>query len=230
MFYHWIVRPFFLSLLRILYALLGGFRCEGREYVPRRGGLLVTPNHISDADPTAIALALPRPCYYMAKEELFQKPILGPLIRLLRAFPVKRYTADRAALRQTEQLLEEGEAVVLFPEGKVSEDGQLQPLLPGALLVAQRANVPLLPAVIFGTDRLLPYAAVLPRHARRRILVRFGRPITVEELTGGLRGSEGLKQGAERLRAILLSLQQSADVPQTEPNQEADPNLAKSRV
>src|ERR1043166_1303809 len=112
MLYHWIVRPFCLLALRILYTLLGGFRVEGRENIPRQGGVLITPNHISDADPTAVALAVPRPCWFMAKSELFETPILGPILRLVHGFPVKRYTADRAALRLTEQLLEQGEAVV----------------------------------------------------------------------------------------------------------------------
>src|SRR5437870_5327481 len=96
----WIVRPLFLLILRTLYALLGGFRAEGRENVPHRGGVLITPNHIADADPTAMALAVPRSCYFMAKSELFETPILGPLLRLVRGFPVKRYSADRAALRK----------------------------------------------------------------------------------------------------------------------------------
>jgi 1-acyl-sn-glycerol-3-phosphate acyltransferase len=126
---------------------------------------------------------------------------------------VKRYSADRAALRYAEELLEQGEAVVIFPEGKLSEDGTLQALLPGALLVAQRAQVPVLPAVISGTNSLLPYGAQFPQHAHRRIVVRFGPPVTVEQLTGGIKGSEGLKRGAEHLFAILCALQEKKPYP-----------------
>ena len=202
-----ILRSLVWLTLHTLYALLGGIRYTGRENVPRTGGVLVTPNHISDADPTAIGLALPRSSYFMAKEELFQMPLLGPFIRMMHGFPVKRYSADRSALRLAEQLLKKGEAVVIFPEGKLSEDGQIQELLPGVLLIAQRAGVPILPTVIEGTDALMPYGKVLPRPAHRRILVRFGTPVTVEALTGGEKGGDALRQGAERLRALMLELQ-----------------------
>src|SRR5579862_1573065 len=117
-----IVRSIVWVLLRILYTVLGGIRLEGRANVPRKGGVMVTPNHISDADPPTMGFALPRFCYFMAKEELFQIRIIGPLIRWLHGFPVKRYTADRAALRRAEELLKVGEAVIIFPEGKISED------------------------------------------------------------------------------------------------------------
>jgi 1-acyl-sn-glycerol-3-phosphate acyltransferase len=79
-------------------------------------------------------------------------------------------------------------------------------LLPGALLAAQRANVPILPTVILGTNYLMPYGKLIPRPAGRRMIVRFGKPVTVAELTNGERGGEGLKAGAERLGEILRDL------------------------
>jgi 1-acyl-sn-glycerol-3-phosphate acyltransferase len=210
---YWLIRPIAWVIFRLIYALLGGLRFEGRENVPLTGGVLITPNHISDADPPTVGLALPRACYIMAKEELFQMRIIGPIIRWLHGFPIKRYTADRTALRTAEQLLERGEAVVIFPEGKLSEDGQLQELLPGALLVAHRANAPIVPTILLGTDSLMPYGKVWPRHAHRRIVVRFGRPVTVAELTGGQKGGEALKRGAERLREVMLAIQQGQPYP-----------------
>jgi len=217
-----IVRAIAWLIFRITVALLGGFRHEGRENVPKTGGVLITPNHISDADPPIVGIALPRSCYFMAKEELFQIRLIGPFIRLLHGFPVKRYTADRAALRYTEQLLERGEAVVIFPEGKLSEDGKLQEFLPGALLVAQRTGVPIVPTIIEGTDSLMPYGKLVPQHAHRRIIVRFGHPVTLAELTGGAKGGEALKQGAERLREIMRALQQG-DTASVQPRVSAPP-------
>lgn len=205
---YWILRLILLVVLRFLYTCLGGIRFEGREWVPRKGGVLITPNHISDADPTAVGLALPRACYFMAKEELFQIRLLGPFLRVMRTFPVRRYSADRGALARAERLLRQGEAVVIFPEGRLSEDGSLQELLPGALLVAQRTGVPIVPTIIEGTDRLIPYGQLMPRHAGRRIVIRFGPPVTFAELAGGQQGSEALRVAAQRLREILLELQQ----------------------
>ncbi len=204
---YFIVRPIVWLLLQIAYAIYGGIRYVGRENVPRRGGVLITPNHISDADPTAIGLALPRSCYVMAKEEIFSMGFLGTLSRWLHGFPVKRYTADRAALRYAEDLLKRGEAVVMFPEGKLSEDGTLQPILPGALLIAQRAGVPIIPTVIEGTDSLLPYGEKRPRHAGRQIVVRFGAPVSAADLMSGAKGGNALRGGAERLHGLLRTMQ-----------------------
>ena len=213
----WIFRPIAWVTFHILYAIFGGIRFEGRENVPRTGGVLITPNHISDADPPAIGIALPRSCYVMAKEELFQMKIIGPMIRWIHGFPVKRYTADRAALRYAQERLEEGHAVVIFPEGKLSETGQLQLLLPGVLLIAKAANVPIVPTILEGTDSLMPYGKVWPRFAGRKVIVRFGPPVTVAELTGGAKGGEATRQGAERLRELMLALQQGKPYPKFEP-------------
>ena len=210
----WLIRPIAWVVLRSLYFLFGGIRFEGREHVPRTGGVLVTPNHISDADPPTIAVALPRSCWIMAKEEIFAIKVIGPLTKWLHGFPVKRYTADRAALRRAEDLLKHGEAVVIFPEGKISENGALQPLLPGALLVARAADVPIVPTVIIGTNRLMPYGSLIPRPTGRPTIIRFGPPVTIAQLTGGARGGDGLRIGAERLREVLDALQKGQPYPE----------------
>lgn len=208
----WLIRPIAWVLIHLVYLVCGGIRFEGRQHVPKKGGVLITPNHISDADPPTIGVALPRACYFMAKSELFTG-LLGKVIRWLHGFPVKRYTADRTALRYAEERLKEGEAVVIFPEGKLSEDGNLQPVLPGVLLVAQHANVPIVPTIIEGTDRLMPYGKLTPRPAGRHIIVRFGPPVTFAELSGGEKGSEGVKRGAERLGELMRALQQNQPYP-----------------
>jgi 1-acyl-sn-glycerol-3-phosphate acyltransferase len=205
---YFIVRPIVWVLLHIVYAIYGGICFEGRDNVPRKGGALVTPNHISDVDPTAVGLALPRSCYVMAKEEIFSMGFLGVLSRWLHGFPVKRYTADRTALRYAEALLKRGEVVVMFPEGKLSEDGTLQPLYPGALLIAERAGVPIIPTIIEGTNSLLPYGETRLRRTDNGVKVSFGKPVTVSELTGGGNGGGALKAGARRLHALLLAMQQ----------------------
>jgi 1-acyl-sn-glycerol-3-phosphate acyltransferase len=203
---YYLLRPLFRAIARLVIALLGGLHIEGIENVPKSGPLLVTPNHNSDCDPIVVGVTLPRLAYYMAKSELFSIPVLGPLIRAMRGFPVRRGTADRTALRHAESLLKVGEAVVVFPEGQLSVTGRLQPLNPGVVMMAMHCGAPILPVALIGTSRLLPYGKLIPRPARQRIVVRFGQPISIEVLTGGLKGREGLEQGIERLTQTLASL------------------------
>lgn len=211
---YYLLKPILWILIRITYTLCGGLRIEGRENVPRSGGVLILPNHISDADPPTVVFALPRGSYVMAKEELFAQKVVGPIIRWMHGFPVKRYTADRAALRTAQAHLEAGRVVVIFPEGKISEDAVLQPLLPGSLLVAQRAKVPIVPTIIIGTNLLVPYAKLTPRPMGQRAVVRFGKPVTVEQLTRN--GADSLKVATERMYHLLLALQRGDPYPDLE--------------
>lgn len=204
----WFIKAIGSVALNVCYILCGGIRFEGRQNVPAQGGVVIAPNHISDWDPPTVVFALPRHCWTMAKEEIFRWKLVGPLVRWLHGFPVKRGSPDRAALRRAEHLLKQGEAVLIFPEGKTSEDGRLQQLLPGALLVAREADVPIVPTVIFGTDRLVPFGQWYPRPMGRPIIVRFGPPVRVDQLTGGMKGGDALRRGAERLGEILMALQQ----------------------
>ncbi len=214
---YWFIRPIAWVVFHLLYLFFGGIRFEGRENVPQTGGILITPNHISDADPPTVAIALPRAAWVMAKEEIFSMRIIGPFSRWLHGFPVKRYTADRAALRRAEELLKAGEAVIIFPEGKLSPDGIIQPLLPGVLLIAKSADVSIVPTVLIGTERIIPYGSTVPRRSGKRTIVRFGPPVTVAELTGGGKGSAAMHRGAERLRELMLAVQRGEPYPPMPP-------------
>lgn len=112
----------------------------------------------------------------MAKSELFGIPILGSVMRAFGAFPVRRGEPDRAALRTAIQFLKAGEVVGMFPEGALTESGELQPIMPGAGLVARQAGVPVICVGLRNTERVLPYGAVVPRPGWRRIWAVWGEP------------------------------------------------------
>jgi 1-acyl-sn-glycerol-3-phosphate acyltransferase len=198
-------------VMRLAYRLLGRLRVEGAANVPRKGSVILAPNHVSAADWPAVGVAAPRALWFMAKEEMFAMPVLGPLIRICRAFPVRRESADRAALRTTEVLLGEGEAVVIFPEGRVSEDARLQPLKPGVALLALRTGAAVVPVALLGTERLLPFGEHVPRPVWKPVVVRFGPPIPLEDLRepgrpgGTSRASleDATRRLEEALRALL---------------------------
>jgi 1-acyl-sn-glycerol-3-phosphate acyltransferase len=211
-------------LLRPIYFIFvrGGLCFEGQENIPREGGVLITPNHVCYADPPTVAMAAPRHAYIMAWDALFKIPVLGTLIRWLRAFPVKPGTADRQALKFAQEKLKEGEAVIIFPEGGVSPTGEMMPLRAGVLMIAQHANVPIIPTIVENTNLMLPYEEVKPRFIKEHILVRFGKPVTVAELTGGVHGGEGYKIGAERLYQLMRALQENKPYPAFEPIAKGD--------
>jgi 1-acyl-sn-glycerol-3-phosphate acyltransferase len=114
-------------LTRVVNAL-GGVRVEGRERLPQSGAVILAANHVSYLDPPLMGLvAAPRPLWYMAKAPLFRVPVLGAVMRLFRSFPVRPDAADREALRKAGEILAAGEALLIFPEGGCSDDGELQP-------------------------------------------------------------------------------------------------------
>ncbi len=191
----------------IIFQGLGGLRIKSKSQVPRRGGVMLCPNHVCDIDPAALYVAMPRRAHYMAKAELFDMRFVGGLIRLCRAFPIKRDTADRSALRHAEELLRAGEAVVIFPEGGGNDENTLQPLQPGALLLALRTKVPVVPIALKNTALVLPYGAVRPQHSPRAVEVVFGEPLDLSDLYG--------KKGAalEATRRLTERLAQMLDQP-----------------
>lgn len=158
----------------ILFTLLGPTRIFGRKRVPRRGGLLILANHRADVDPVLVQMACPRPVYFMAKSELFGMRLLGWAIRFFRAFPVRRGEPDREAIKKAVAYLKAGETVCVFPEGELSESGQMLPLKPGVALIVRMAQVPVICLGLEGTRRILPYGKLIPRPAFGWVTARWG--------------------------------------------------------
>ncbi|MCU0566274.1 MAG: 1-acyl-sn-glycerol-3-phosphate acyltransferase [Oculatellaceae cyanobacterium Prado106] len=168
MFYHlfkWsIVSP-------MLYAYFRG-RIEGAEKVPQQGGLIVVANHASDFDPPLLSNCMRRPVSFMAKEELFQVPVLKQAIQIYGAYPVKRGSADRSAIRAALAQLEAGWAVGLFVEGTRTPDERISNPKLGAAMIAAKAQVPLLPVSLWGTSKIIAKGSPWPRPAP--VTVRIG--------------------------------------------------------
>lgn len=194
--------PITLALRGVLRCLAPRYRVTGRGNIPTRGPVLLAPNHIADLDPPAIMLSACRPLWFMAKKELFEMPVLGDFIAFAQAFPVERGGADRVALKRAETLLKAGQGVVVFPEGRLSENGELQPLLPGVAMLALRAGVPVVPVGLCGTNAILPYGQSIPRPTLARVSVHFGAPLDFSDLAA-LSSREQRSSALERLEKAL---------------------------
>lgn len=142
------------AILLVIVRATIGLRIEGLGRLPPSGPLLVVANHLHNADPVLLAIAFPRPLYFMAKRELFERRAVGAFLRFLGAFAVDRGKADRQAIRVAEHALSVGEAVAMFPEGTRSPNGRLGRGQPGAGLIAIRARAPIVAVAITGTERL----------------------------------------------------------------------------
>src|SRR3990172_308380 len=112
------------------------FRYFGREHVPRSGAVLLLSNHQSPLDPVLVGRGSPRPLYYLARRSLFFWP-LSWLIRSLGAVPVDREGTSPSSLKIAVEILKQGEALVVFPEGTRTVDGNIGPLKHGFCLLAR---------------------------------------------------------------------------------------------
>jgi 1-acyl-sn-glycerol-3-phosphate acyltransferase len=182
--------------------LAGGlFAVNGRQNVPLAGPLLICPNHASTIDPPLVPAFLPRDdTWSMAKVEYFDKAFTRWLFSHYHAFPVVRHSADRKALKRAREVLQQGQALLVYPEGTRVKEGGLKDAEPGAGFLAQLTQTPVLPVALIGTRDCFPPRAIIPR--RTRVEVIFGRPFRVAE-----RHSDGSKvTRQEAADAIMLAV------------------------
>ena len=189
---------FLRALVRVFFALFYPIRAKGTAYFPQEGPVLLCANHESLADPVAIICALNRPVRFMAKKEVMDVPVLGWLLRSLGAFGVDRGSGDLAAVRSALNILKEGHALGIFPQGSRSwkSGGDFQN---GAALIALRSGVPVVPVHIHSRARLF-----------RPLRLTFG-PAVELNLAENRMNSQALAQATARIQEAVYALKWDKD-------------------
>ena len=172
------------NALWVICKVLFRLRIEGRGHEPARGPFIVAANHASAIDPPIVGMALKHKAAYMAKHELLQAPVLGPLLHSIGVFPVRRGEPDRKAIRRSLEVLESGGVLVMFPEGTRSLDGRLRAPEPGAAMIALRTGAAVMPVAVINSQRILPKGARRPK--MQRVTVRMGPLLAVPKIDGRL--------------------------------------------
>jgi 1-acyl-sn-glycerol-3-phosphate acyltransferase len=174
----------------------------GREHVPDVGPVVLAPIHRSFLDFLFTPVVTDRKLFFMAKDSLWRSGFLRRLLPVVGVFPVNRDGADREALHRAEEVLREGQVLVMFPEGGRQSGDAVQPLRDGVAFLAARTNATIVPMGIGGSDRSMPKGAKFPKPVRVTVVV--GEPLPAPERTeGGRVPRSAIRKASEALQAAI---------------------------
>src|SRR3954447_12782273 len=145
----------------------------GREHVPTEGPVIFAANHRSFLDPFVIGTLVRRPVYYVAKRELFRPRLMAWFLNALGAFPVDRGAGDKEMLQTAREILDRGDALVIFPEGTRVRPGSLGRAKRGVGRLALESGAPVVPVAVIGTEAIRRGWRIRPHKVR----IRVGRPL-----------------------------------------------------
>jgi len=196
---------------------------HGVDNIPREGACIITPNHITYADPIWITIPMPRRVYYMAWHKPFRIPVLGLLMRMFGAFPVNLdVAADASAQREAIEMIRRNRALVIFPEGGRTRTLKLMPFKMGAFRLALTHGVPIVPVTIKGAEKIWPVGKIFPRTGK--LMITYHPAIEVQRLPEEASRSE-LKEKARALARQTHDVVASALDPSSLPESTAGDSL-----
>jgi 1-acyl-sn-glycerol-3-phosphate acyltransferase len=171
---HRIFLFFIKPLLGLILQIIGPWRTEGKQRVPRKGALLILSNHQSYMDPVFVQVICPRWVRFMARRPLFTMPRIGKFITWFGAFPVDQNSPDRGALKKAVELIREGNCVCVFPEGNTSEDGELLPLYAGPAVIIRQTECPIICLGLKNVRAWMPPPSEKLRAAKSLVSAKWG--------------------------------------------------------
>ncbi len=173
----------------LFYKIVFQVKVEGVENIPKTGGALICPNHISNFDGPLVVTMVTRRTNIMTKAEAF-KPVIGFFMKQLGCYPIRRDKKDFGTLKKSATLLKKGNLVVLFPEGTRNGLAKGFKLRNGAAFLCLASKTPLVPVGISGKYK--PFG---------KLKIKFGKPITFEEFSY----IENDKEKYEKINEKILS-------------------------
>jgi len=158
----------------IILKIFWRMKVEGFENIPQSGGLIIASNHVSYLDPAVLVASLNRKIYFIAKKEVFKNTFVSFILKNLNAFSVDRENVDMLAFKKAINILREEKVLGIFPEGTRSSNGELQELKLGAIKIAMKTGVPILPVGITGTHKIYPRGVKFPILFKHKIIIKYG--------------------------------------------------------
>ncbi|HEY5297327.1 MAG TPA: lysophospholipid acyltransferase family protein [Verrucomicrobiae bacterium] len=201
---------------RALYTIYFRWRVFNAERVPQTGGVILASNHASFLDPPLVGSGLRRPINYLARASLFRYPGVGWLLRKWNSVPVDRAGGGAAGLKAILDRLLAGGAIILFPEGTRTKDGQLQPARSGIGLTVIKSDAVVIPVRTFGTFEC--YNRKIKFHLPKPLAVKYGEPMRFEKLRAEAktcskaRLKEIYQEVADEIMAAIAKLEPREDL------------------
>ena len=197
-------------------SLIAKIRVSGAEKLPREGSYVLAPNHYSEFDPLIVAVAVwrsGRAPRFMAKESLFKVPVLGWFLHRTGMIPVARTSSASSArqtMKQSEELVEHGRGVIVYPEGTLTRDPDMWPMRgkSGAVRLALADGIPLIPMAQWGTQAIMGrYQKGLSQWPLRKpVRVLIGDPVDVSDLRERAGEPAALTEATNRLMNAITAL------------------------
>lgn len=189
-------------ICRVVFKLGFRWKVEGRENVPKEGPLIVVANHASVLDGFVLVAAVGRRVIFFSSAYLFKRPVVGWFLKKVGSLQVNsEQQVDIKSIKSALRLLANGKAMALFPEGKISADGNLKEGNFGAAFLAAKSGALILPLAIKGTHKALPVGKKIPSFSR--ITVKIGRPF---QLVDKKTDKESLNRATQQIMQKLAEL------------------------
>lgn len=160
------------NIFYFIYSCIFPTTVKGKENIPEHGAVIFASNHLSNWDPMLVGTFISRRLAFMAKEELFEVPVLKTILTNANTFPVKRGVSDMGAIRTALKVLKSDNCVCMFPEGTRSKDGKLHKGASGVALLAAKSKATVIPVAITGTFKAKPF---------HRLTITYGKPMKFDE-------------------------------------------------